>query len=994
MAFYKRTLGGKIRGRIGGGLSLTYSPPPIVIDPDPVVPVPAAVLFTTSVENADTVASWTDQEMSVGQYFAKGDVPAGNRVRALVGTTAIPCQLSERIFWSDGSLKHAFVRMLVPTIPAGGSVTITWQRVSGGWNDAVLHTDTSCITSKVTLELALTSFKGRTTANVLTVERGPLLLNSNVMLSSNNSPWVDKVMSGPLCNEWRVSDMARVGTTAGSPHANLGGYLYVRAWGGTATSPKRIQFLFRTIYGWTTDVTTDEQGIQVNMDLKVNGSVVRGNAIGTAGWGSIKSWKGGFLHSADTDGLMDWYDVDTGSFVHPPKIVYRHNITYGITSKFVPPLDVNNSAIPLSQTPTTCLPGKRGPLRPKQDDVADAGMITWIVSQPVGNAVGVHARGTAAQIINHMTTVRAAGWGMGAMSGVGLHRTTRKITSYLPPTKQTNLATMGASIYGTGRPANVGSGYNSEITGLDSAHFPQMAFWPALLDGDQHWLDMMYQEVVLAGVFESDDYGFKGTTSRTGIVFGGISWYGQIRAVSHNPRPMVCAMGLGRPSDPHYTMASDYFTHWTEMTREVPFTEDAWRGGLNRTDGRRFQDLKLIKPNNPPTYKIWMHSFGVHNLSYGYGISENPDVKERADWWAHAPTVMAGGWHNDPDPTMKPDPYECMHYSNIAMDRDYSPTELRRYYLYGQWRYEFKSITYKADGQTVDVPTVIGGAILDGMIITPAGLRSGAEPNDITDQTKFPASGLTAALPYYAVQSSGTTCKLSLTLGGTPVTFVTNATTPADITGSCNVSPVAGWHPSTAFAKAIWLGTGGADYPVQVGAALAFYQWYCAPNDLRVAHARNNIHYLKSNSNAPTTFDPRGANIVPRIPTWRYTSGLGGYIDVTSATVMKMFHPGGSTATSVRCEFTTVIGQNYTFKFTSDVTVERRIGTSEDGAQVLAAASVSGSVSYPFTATAARTWVYLAKNSAGTANLTGISFASTATSDFSAEFSEEFGALV
>jgi hypothetical protein len=123
---------------------------------------------------------------------------------------------------------------------------------------------------------------------------------------------------------------------------------------------------------------------------------------------------------------------------------------------------------------------------------------------------------------------------------------------------------------------------------------------------------------------------------------------------------------------------------------------------------------------------------------------------------------------------------------------------------------------------------------------------------------------------------------------------------------------------------------------------------------------------------APTTFDPRGANIVPRIPTWKYASGLGGYIDVNSAASLTLFHPGGATATSARMAITTTIGQSYTWGFTSDATVERRIGTAEDGAQLLAAASVTGNVSYTFTATTTTTWLYLAKNSAGTANVTAI----------------------
>jgi hypothetical protein len=256
------------------------------------------------------------------------------------------------------------------------------------------------------------------------------------------------------------------------------------------------------------------------------------------------------------------------------------------------------------------------------------------------------------------------------------------------------------------------------------------------------------------------------------------------------------------------------------------------------------------------------------------------------------------------------------------------------------------------------------------MIITVSALRSGNEPMDITDATKFPASGLDAGTAYYAVQANGTSCKLSLTLSGAPVTFDTGG---VDIAAHCTLSPVAGWHPATHMAQPAWLGTGGNDYPVHVGSALDFYQWYCAPDDRRVALARNNIHWLKSNSNAPNAFDPRGGNVVPRIPTWRYTSALGGYIHVKSDAEITLLSTGG-TATTARRYYATTVGQSYKWTFTTDTAVERRIGTAEDGAQILANASVTGSFTHTFTATTTQTWVYLQRLSAGTVNVTAMTF--------------------
>ena len=679
-------------------------------------------------------------------------------------------------------------------------------------------------------------------------------------------------MAGSLCCEWRASDTASL--TGGGKDDNFGALLYVRAWGGTPDNPKRIQFLYRTVQGWSTDIPADEQGSRVNADLKVNGTVVRGASIGTAGWSAIDTWKGGFLASCGTEGVMDWYDVASGSFVTPPKIVYRRNITYGVKAKFVPPLDTTNSAFPMTAAAMTYLPGKRGPLRPIQDDVADHAMLAWTTSKPMAWNIAAHARATAAQIAGHQRYARAAAWGMGAMTGIGLHRVTRKIISYLPPAKQTNLATLGASIYGGTKPASAAGDLRPEIQNLDSAHFPQMAFWPALTEGDQHFLDLLYHEATLPGLFEGKDYGFYGssTVGGTTVPFGGISYKGQIRAVGHCARPMGNALGLGNPADPHWIMVRDYVDHWTEMTQRLPLEEDNWRGGLSATDGRRFQDLKVLWPNNEPTYKCWMHTIGLGGIAFNYGISEYSKMKERAEWFAHVPTVLSGGWHNDSDYLMKPDPIEATGYQQICMDGLTSGTfpntaagantnvQYRRYWKYGQWSGLITDCTYKADGQTIAFTGAAYGAttMLDGMVMTVSALRGG-EPH-WADNTKMPPLGLTPGVVYYSVQSSGLTCKLSLTLGGAPVTF-----TPAggvDQVGHIMRRPVGGVHPMKTGAD---VSVDANSYLVQVRASLDMVAHYCLPSDPRIQLARQKLKGLLDTRTSPDAYDERGKTTVPAV---------------------------------------------------------------------------------------------------------------------------------
>lgn len=831
--------------------------------------VEAATLFAAKVENFDAIPSWTDQEMSIGQWFRKGDVPPGNIAVMTVDGVRIPQQISNRTNWPDGSLKLAQVRFLMPQVAAGVVKTVTWQREPGSWTatDTALHTATTAITGKVALQYEFTSYKGRNAAGTLTVERGPKRFRSTEMLGTGNSAWTDRIMAGPICTEWRATDMARnsAGTTPAGE--NLGCLLYVRAWGGTANSPKRIQFLYRSMYGWNTDVAADEQGIQVDLNLSVNGTVVRGAAIGTANWGAVNSWKGGFLASCGTEGTMDWYDVATSSFVTPPKLIYRHNIAYGVATRFVPPFDTSNSAFPMTPGVQTYRPGRRGPLRAIQDDVSDHEMICWTTAKPMARCIAAHARATAQQLSDHQRYARAAGWGMGAMTSIGFHRDTRKILCYLPPAKSTNQTVLGSSIYGQGKPAQAekemrwpNGGTAPEIANLDAAHFPQMAHWPYISEGDQHWLDMAYHEATLPGLFEAPAYGFHGTTVRAKIPYGGISFLGQIRATGHTGRPIGNAVGIGNQTDPHWVMCRDYLDHWCEMTEEVPLEEDAWRGGVDRTDGRRFQDLKLLVPNNEPSYKVWMHTFGLHSTSYAYGISEYPRLKTRAQWWAHAPTVLAGGYHNDTGPEfylMKPDPTEATAYTNIFMNGLTDNVENRRAWFFGQWRGFTSPVTFKADGQTC-VWTDASGGMSNGMVITISAPRSANEPFwvDMSKATGIP-TGLTAGIPYYTVQASGQNTKLSLSPGGAAVLFSTGG---VDLAGQAVRSPVGGVNtmraPSTVSVDA-------NNYIIQVSAALSVYQHYVAPTDARVLLARQKLFDLKNGSTAPNAYDERGKMTVP-----------------------------------------------------------------------------------------------------------------------------------
>jgi hypothetical protein len=844
-------------------------------------------LYTARVENYDTVPSLASQEMHAGVVFKKGHVPTGTIVHAAVDGNRIPCQLSNRTYWPDGSLKHAQARWLMPVIAAGTGKDIIWQRQAGTWTaqDTGIHTSPTPLASKVAIEFAFTSWKGRTHTNVLTAEKGLKTFKLANMVAASNSAWFEPVMSGPVCTEWRISDMATLGTTTTKdPH--FGCWLYLRAWGGTPDNPKRIQFLFKTIYGWQTNVEADQQGIQFSADVRVNATTLRGVTNGNGAWTNVRSSKGCFIASVGSEGKMDWFDLQANQVHNPPKLVYRHNVPYGIESRMFAPLDVNNPAFStLITTPPGYAPMRRGLLRHNQSDVGDAEMITWGTSKPHARCIAAHARATAAQLANHEQAMRVTAWGMGAMHGQGYNRTTRKILCYLPPTRNPDSALFGPSIWTTADPPAIvqkangiemnpgvinGVVQETGITNLDAAHFPQINLWTYLSEGDQHFLDALYMEATLPGVFTEPNHGRCMTIDWLSTPCGGMNALGQVRAVSHNARCILHAFAMGNPADANYKLVKAYKEHWVEIDRIQPYQSGFWRiaggqNGNNVLDGRRYLDTHL-KENGTAHggYATWMHNFGVDALSVAYGLCEDPDIKQQAEWWSYVPMVLAGGFHNDTDPkyySLKCDPYKATVIDVLISSEGGGATlQDRRPWTPGQWSNINLACTYRTDNQTIALtsPGWDTTAAQNGWVITPTGIT---DPNNylrFIDRTKIPA-GLTIGNLYYSVQASSNTIKLALSPGGPPVTFNTGG---VNINGNCIVNSLFG-VPGHTFRSASQFQPDANSYFVHVISALDFHQWFVAPDDARIRLARNNL-LSRKDAFPGSGYDVRGKTIVPR----------------------------------------------------------------------------------------------------------------------------------
>lgn len=78
-----------------------------------------------------------DRPVSIPRAFVQGELP--KFARASVNGQALLTQCDVKNRWPDGSLKFAIVSFIVPSIPARGSVTVSFDNQASGNNDGALN---------------------------------------------------------------------------------------------------------------------------------------------------------------------------------------------------------------------------------------------------------------------------------------------------------------------------------------------------------------------------------------------------------------------------------------------------------------------------------------------------------------------------------------------------------------------------------------------------------------------------------------------------------------------------------------------------------------------------------------------------------------------------------------------------------------------------------------------------------------------------------------
>ncbi len=86
-----------------------------------VTPTPGNTITVTN-----SGATTTNYPVQIGRPFVQGEIPSGKLPQAVVNGTAVPTQVDVKTRWSDGSLKHAIISFLVPSLGVGTTANVAF----------------------------------------------------------------------------------------------------------------------------------------------------------------------------------------------------------------------------------------------------------------------------------------------------------------------------------------------------------------------------------------------------------------------------------------------------------------------------------------------------------------------------------------------------------------------------------------------------------------------------------------------------------------------------------------------------------------------------------------------------------------------------------------------------------------------------------------------------------------------------------------------------
>jgi hypothetical protein len=201
-----------------------------------------SALTTITLKNT-TTSALTNEPVTFGQVFTEGDFPATGAAVELRApdNSIIACQLDAKNTHADGSLRHAILSAIIPSLAASASVTYSiLRKTAGAAGTPVLPADFTGLNATVLLSDNGADVSGPNAGTAYTADAAALLT------AGTYETW----LSGPIVSEWLLRVPFK--TAVGQEHPDLHARINIRAYAGQSRA--KIDYVIENC--WAKERTT------------------------------------------------------------------------------------------------------------------------------------------------------------------------------------------------------------------------------------------------------------------------------------------------------------------------------------------------------------------------------------------------------------------------------------------------------------------------------------------------------------------------------------------------------------------------------------------------------------------------------------------------------------------------------------------------------------------------------------------------------------------
>lgn len=254
----------------------------------------------------------TNVPVTFGQVFAVGAVPSGGFLQLTPATgPSVPCQVDAKAFHPDGTVRHAILSAIIPSIPATGTVAYAIATAaSGPTGSTVVPANFPGLNATVTLTDMGTDVSGPITGTQYTADASAQLAGGTYEV------W----LSGPIVSEWIVR--APLKDSGGTENPDLHARFSIRAYAGQSRA--KIDYIVESCWAkplatpanqspWANVSVTDHI---YTFSLKAGATTVYNRAVGgkqTVRFANNSTVAGSGTYDATATGLANDATVYTAT---------------------------------------------------------------------------------------------------------------------------------------------------------------------------------------------------------------------------------------------------------------------------------------------------------------------------------------------------------------------------------------------------------------------------------------------------------------------------------------------------------------------------------------------------------------------------------------------------------------------------------------------------------------------------------------------------------